>query len=871
MAYPAGYWAELVRSSSSTALVESNTGTHIWLRTSDGEPLEQNHRSSSSGSWIVESDDTEEPDRINIRSAARQFQRFRKSGESYIPSNNGIRVSPITSIPWGGASTYRFFTQEGPPSFDDPTGDAIMGTVGTAIPAVTVPEANGFPKPTYAAVGSLPTGISFNIGTRVLSFDETKIEAGTGTITIRATNSQGIADWTVDYAFLQSNVAPSAAIATQAQTIDAGTSLQLAATDSDSDGSIAKRQWTGSGTFSDVTIQRPTWTAPSPARQTAYDLTYTVTDDDGATASATVRITVRAVVPIADAPTVTINPVDNGNEETSIKLSAVLAGSTYDTLAYAWKVSGGTLDDATLASPTWTRPEVDDDTDYTIDLTVTARGTGSKARSGTSDTASASQITTRVLNTLALLVSFQLTVANAFGGAFRGWVQWNNEGSGLTTDGAAPVYTGVSNQQRTAVALIQFGSGIRLAIEPLNTPETDMPERIVLKDDSPNQGLVVLTPQSGTHAQRRNTQRDYEVSSATGVTLTQLFTNGNIFTVELRGTPGVSETVLSVQTITALDQLIQPQIWPALYSRAIKATDKLNRPQLVEGPKPPIYPAGYWAELVRSLTADVLREATNGQSIWLRTSDGEPLEQEIFINNRWLPLSGDTDEPDYLSTAVSSNPYRFRKTDGDWIPSDNGIAFNTVPWAGKSTYRFFEAAVRLELQPIVALDKITKSKAYAFTGGLSQTIVALDKLNRPILHTSTVLNSQAIIAIDKLGHPHLTTHNLPPIIATDKLGQPVIWPAGYVQPIVALDQLPKPGLAIVSGPKVLTTHDILQQPELWRALYAQSIVARDRLNQPRFYREAAFSVWIDGQEYTAVFISDTEYNRAYLGEELISG
>ena len=87
------------------------------------------------------------------------------------------------------------------PSFTDDTGDAITGTVGQAITSVTVPVANGNPAPTYAAVGSLPAGVSFATGTRILSFDETAIEPGTGTIRIRATNSEGMDDWTVAYTF----------------------------------------------------------------------------------------------------------------------------------------------------------------------------------------------------------------------------------------------------------------------------------------------------------------------------------------------------------------------------------------------------------------------------------------------------------------------------------------------------------------------------------------------------------------------------------------------------------------------------------------------------------------------------------------------
>ena len=87
------------------------------------------------------------------------------------------------------------------PTFTDDTGDDITGTVGTAIANVTVPEAEWrAPAPTYAVVGSsLPAGIAFNTTSRVLS--GTPTAAGTGTITIRATNSEGSDDWTVAYEF----------------------------------------------------------------------------------------------------------------------------------------------------------------------------------------------------------------------------------------------------------------------------------------------------------------------------------------------------------------------------------------------------------------------------------------------------------------------------------------------------------------------------------------------------------------------------------------------------------------------------------------------------------------------------------------------
>ena len=86
------------------------------------------------------------------------------------------------------------------PSFTDATGDAFTAKFGQSITEITVPEAMGFPAPTYAVVGRLPAGLQFNTRTRVLS--GTPTEGATGTIRIRATNSQGSADWTVDYTIL---------------------------------------------------------------------------------------------------------------------------------------------------------------------------------------------------------------------------------------------------------------------------------------------------------------------------------------------------------------------------------------------------------------------------------------------------------------------------------------------------------------------------------------------------------------------------------------------------------------------------------------------------------------------------------------------
>ena len=83
------------------------------------------------------------------------------------------------------------------PAFVPATGDVTYWTQNEAITPITVPAAGGEPDPTYAPVGNLPAGINFNAGTRAISGRPTGI--GSGTIRIRATNSEGSADWTVAY------------------------------------------------------------------------------------------------------------------------------------------------------------------------------------------------------------------------------------------------------------------------------------------------------------------------------------------------------------------------------------------------------------------------------------------------------------------------------------------------------------------------------------------------------------------------------------------------------------------------------------------------------------------------------------------------
>ena len=98
------------------------------------------------------------------------------------------------------------------------------------------------------------------------------------------------------------------------------------------------------------------------------------------------------------APSATITAIPDGDEDTTVTLGVTVTGGTYQTgPTYAWTVSGGTLDDATLMEPVLTRPSVTSDTDYTADLQITVRGDGT-SNQNTPATADAPQVTFKVLN-----------------------------------------------------------------------------------------------------------------------------------------------------------------------------------------------------------------------------------------------------------------------------------------------------------------------------------------------------------------------------------------------------------------------------------------------------------------------------------------
>ena len=104
------------------------------------------------------------------------------------------------------------------------------------------------------------------------------------------------------------NVAPTISLSAS-ENVDSGESFSITASASDSDGSISSYQWTQTSgqsvTISNATSNTLSFTAPSVTSNTVLTFELTVTDNDNATATASIQVTVM------DAIGGTLPPVSN--------------------------------------------------------------------------------------------------------------------------------------------------------------------------------------------------------------------------------------------------------------------------------------------------------------------------------------------------------------------------------------------------------------------------------------------------------------------------------------------------------------------------------------------------------------------------------
>ena len=175
----------------------------------------------------------------------------------------------------------------------------------------SIPESNGSAFIDYALDGGTYTSVTSRVWSvtagsnavvRVVEFSNAgfaalgNVQADT-LATIRYTVTVQDSDGTTDTAHgeVSFTVAvdrrdPNVRIDTVSQAIAGLSVLQLQATDSDTGGFVVSRRWTatevgGDGTdlggFVNATVQDARWRAPQPQDDTNYELTITVTDDDG--------------------------------------------------------------------------------------------------------------------------------------------------------------------------------------------------------------------------------------------------------------------------------------------------------------------------------------------------------------------------------------------------------------------------------------------------------------------------------------------------------------------------------------------------------------------------------------------------------------
>ena len=102
-------------------------------------------------------------------------------------------------------------------------------------------------------------------------------------------------------------------------------------------------------------------------------------------------------LPNAQAPTVGVNAIPDGDEGTTVQVSATETGGIYDTIARTWSAAKGTItqdsEDPKLAA--YVRARTDKETeDFNVTYQVDVAGTGTNAADGSTDSASASHSAT---------------------------------------------------------------------------------------------------------------------------------------------------------------------------------------------------------------------------------------------------------------------------------------------------------------------------------------------------------------------------------------------------------------------------------------------------------------------------------------------
>ena len=172
------------------------------------------------------------------------------------------------------------------------------------------------------------------------------------------------------------NQPPSANAGTD-QSVDEKTGVTLTGTGTDSDGTIASYSWAQtSGTI--VTLQNAdssnaTFEAPEVTTDEQLIFELTVTDDDGATGTDSVQITIRNVATANQPPSAHAGSAQSVDEKTNVTLTGSGTDSDGTIVSYSWAQTSGTsvtLQNSDSSTATFEAPEVTTDEQLIFELTV---------------------------------------------------------------------------------------------------------------------------------------------------------------------------------------------------------------------------------------------------------------------------------------------------------------------------------------------------------------------------------------------------------------------------------------------------------------------------------------------------------------------